>query len=162
MIGFECEPAPAAQSWHARAVNTGLLGMIGALAMAVASCGGGQASGATTPASPAAEPAPVSNAAPVSPTMEAELTPSRDNPLAMMTEFADDMCACHDRACADQVNDRMMKWGQEMARNAGSRAASVNGEEAKQIATISERFSVCLTAVFTTPNAQGATPTPTP
>jgi hypothetical protein len=134
------------------------LGIIGALAMAIAACGGsGQATGATTPA-PTGREAPPSNSAPP-PTFEAELSPPPDEPLAMMTLFTDQMCACHDRACADGVNDHMMAWGQQMAKNAGDKIKPVSGEEAKQIAEVAERFSKCLTAIATAAmNGSAATP----
>lgn len=69
--------------------------------------------------------------------------------LAKMTEFKDKMCACKDKGCADKVNDEMMKWGQEQAKNAGEKSAATDGEEAKKIAAVSEEFSKCLTKVAT-------------
>jgi len=71
-----------------------------------------------------------------------------------MTEFKDKMCACKDKACSDKVNDEMMKWGQEQAKNAGDKAAMTDGEEAKKVAAVSEEFSKCLTKIST--DAMGA------
>ncbi|HET9622722.1 MAG TPA: hypothetical protein VFP84_15220, partial [Kofleriaceae bacterium] len=69
--------------------------------------------------------------------------------LAKMTEFKDKMCACKDKACSDKVNDEMMKWGQEQAKNSGDKAQATDGEEAKKIAAVSEEFSKCLTKIST-------------
>jgi hypothetical protein len=40
------------------------------------------------------------------------------NPMEVLSEFADRMCECKDKACADKVNEDYTKWGTEMARKA--------------------------------------------
>jgi hypothetical protein len=118
------------------------------IVMVIAACGGGsQSTAATTP--PPAQPQ-----AAASQPLEAELTPAPDDALAAMTSFADQMCACHDQPCAEQVNDRMMAWGQQMAKQV-DQAHATTQDEARRIAAIAERFSRCLTAI-----AQGAPATP--
>lgn len=118
--------------------------------MAIAACGGGgRSTTATTP--------PPSNQAPppASPKLEAELTPSPDDPVVAMTSFADQMCACHDKPCADQVSDRMMAWGHAMAKQANQDGHPTTDDDARRIAAMSERLARCLTAI-----AQGAPATP--
>ncbi len=38
--------------------------------------------------------------------------------MAKMGEFADEMCKCKDKACADKVQESMTKWSADMAANA--------------------------------------------
>jgi hypothetical protein len=135
-------------------VKSGIAGLVGALAVAIAACHGHDQ--ATTPA-PA--PAPVANSAPppASPTLEAELTPAPDDPMAMMQLFSDQVCACHDKPCADDVVDHMVAWGQEMAQKSTNKTAAVAKEDAAKIASLSEKLARCLTAIAAAAiNAQGA------
>jgi hypothetical protein len=128
--------------------------MLGFVVVLAACSGSGQSTGATTPA-------PVANKAPPpSGPLEAELTPAPDEPIAMMRQFSDQMCACHDKPCADEVTDRMMAWGQEMSKT-HAKAEPVGKDEATQIAKLSERFSNCLSVIATAAmNAQGSAATP--
>jgi hypothetical protein len=67
--------------------------------------------------------------------------------LAMFSGFTDQLCACTNKACADNVQDDMMKWAQDLARHADRDMGSPSPEFAKRMTTISERYIKCYTTV---------------
>jgi hypothetical protein len=64
--------------------------------------------------------------------------------IAKMSQFTDAMCKCKDRACADKVNEDLMKWGTEMAKTA-DRDERPDPELAKQASEIMTRYTECMT-----------------
>jgi hypothetical protein len=68
--------------------------------------------------------------------------------LAKMRGFTDRMCACKDKACADQVQDDMTKWGMEMARNA-KRDERPDPDMIKESGEIMTRYTECFTKLMT-------------
>lgn len=75
----------------------------------VAACGGGQ-QGAPPPAvSNVARPAPVDAAVDAPTTGMAAV-------LARLDQFAEAMCRCPDKACAERQAEELTKWGTEMSK----------------------------------------------
>ncbi|MBA2543030.1 MAG: hypothetical protein H0V17_25540 [Deltaproteobacteria bacterium] len=69
--------------------------------------------------------------------------------VAMMEAFSDRMCGCKDKACADQVNEDMSKWGTDMAKNAGAYDDErPDPELAKKSADIMTRYTECMTKLM--------------
>jgi hypothetical protein len=76
--------------------------------------------------------------------------------IAKMSDFKDQMCKCADKACADKVTESMTKWGQDMAKEGGDKAAAVSEEDTKKMAAITEEMTKCMTKAMTA----GMTPPP--
>lgn len=68
--------------------------------------------------------------------------------IAKMGDFRDKMCACANRACADQVTEAMTQWGQDMAKQ-GDLDRRVTEAETKAIATATEDLTKCMTKLIT-------------
>jgi predicted small lipoprotein YifL len=73
-----------------------------------------------------------------------------EDPVALlmtkMNGFADEMCACRDKACADVVQEGMTKWSTQMASDAGSRGMrKATEKELEQITNIGQRYGECMT-----------------
>jgi len=64
--------------------------------------------------------------------------------MAKMQEFADRMCACKTKDCAQHVSDDLTKWGQEMAQHA-LKEDKPDEAVVKQFTTVVERFANCMT-----------------
>ena len=62
--------------------------------------------------------------------------------IARLGEFADDMCACKDRACADQVSQDMTRWSTEMSRDHDE--LKPTEEEMEEATKVTERLSKCM------------------
>ena len=77
--------------------------------------------------------------------------------LAKMSQFADDMCRCADRACADLVTQQMSQWGQEMAKSAAEQP-KMSEPDMKQMTAVAERLTRCMTKLFS--NGPGSSSTP--
>jgi hypothetical protein len=78
--------------------------------------------------------------------------------LAKTEEFSKKMCECKDKACGDKVNEDFTKWGQEMAKTAGTAKADEkpDPELTKKLTEAATKYSECFTKLAT------ATPPPTP
>jgi hypothetical protein len=76
--------------------------------------------------------------------------------IAKMTDFRDQMCKCADKACADKVTEQMTKWGQDMAKEGGDKAAAVSEDDTKKMAAVTEEMTKCMTKAMTA----GMTPPP--
>jgi hypothetical protein len=63
--------------------------------------------------------------------------------LHAFERFADEICKCNDRACADDVSNKMMQWGEQQAKDA-DRDAPYTAELSKQFDSVGERFGKCL------------------
>ncbi len=70
--------------------------------------------------------------------------------VAKMGEFADQMCACKDAACAKKVSDDMTAWGQELMKNNPPKPTP---EEQKQGEEKSKMLSDCMQKAMATPAA---------
>ncbi|HEU4730573.1 MAG TPA: hypothetical protein VFT22_21900 [Kofleriaceae bacterium] len=78
--------------------------------------------------------------------------------IAKMTTFKDDMCKCTDKACAEKVTEAMTKWGQDMAKEGGDKAAKVSEDDTKKMAALTEEMTKCMTKAMMA--GGGATPPP--
>lgn len=76
--------------------------------------------------------------------------------IAKMTDFKDQMCKCADKACADKVTEQMTKWGQDMAKEGGDKAAAISEDDTKKMAAVTEEMTKCMTKAMTA----GMTPPP--
>ncbi len=77
-------------------------------------------------------------------------------PLAKMSEFADMMCKCLDKACADAVQERMTKWATDAA--AKDEWSKTKPDEAtmKKMTELGEKYAGCMNKAF------GPSPEPAP
>jgi hypothetical protein len=60
-----------------------------------------------------------------------------------MNEFKDQMCACKDTACAQQVSDVMTKWAQEQAQDKAE-PPKMSDEDTKKFLEIGEAMGKCM------------------
>ena len=67
--------------------------------------------------------------------------------IAKLEQFADDMCKCPDRDCADHVVDEMAQWAQDLARG-GEATPKVNSAEDEQARAATGRMSRCMSDVY--------------
>jgi hypothetical protein len=67
--------------------------------------------------------------------------------LAKLEQFADDMCKCPDRDCADHVVDAMTQWAEDLARG-GDATPKVNSAEDEQARVATDRMSRCMADVY--------------
>lgn len=74
--------------------------------------------------------------------------------IAKMSELKDKMCACKDKACADQVTQEMTKWGAEHSK--GGEAAKMSDDEQKKMASVTEGMTTCMTKIMTDAAATAA------
>lgn len=73
--------------------------------------------------------------------------PKRDRfEEAMRTfqKFSDEMCACKDQTCAQQVSDQMTKWGTEEAKN-WEPPPKMTDEQMKRATAVGEQMAKCMT-----------------
>ena len=66
--------------------------------------------------------------------------------MAKLTEFADDMCACTDRPCADGVQQEITRWSQEMGRDPED--VQPTDEQIEEMTRGMERLTRCMTAAM--------------
>lgn len=71
------------------------------------------------------------------------LTNSWSHVMKRMAQFKDQMCACKDATCAQQVSDDITKWSQEMTR-AQREQPEMTEEDTKQAADIGEQMGKCM------------------
>ena len=71
--------------------------------------------------------------------------------IASMTEFADRMCRCSDKACADPVMEDYTKWGNELVKDLEIGSMSPDADEMTEITAIATRFSTCAVKAMTAP-----------
>ncbi|HUS27137.1 MAG TPA: hypothetical protein VMZ53_01465 [Kofleriaceae bacterium] len=88
------------------------------------------------------------------------------NAMAKMQEFADEMCKCKDAKCAQDVSDKMTKWGQEQSKNQ-KEPPKMNEADTAKAQEIGKKMGECMTKAMGaggamgggTPEAGSATPT---
>ena len=73
--------------------------------------------------------------------------------MAKMTEFKDEMCKCKDAKCAQDVSDKMTKWGEEQSKTQ-KQPPKMNEADEKKASAIGEEMGKCMqTAMAATPPA---------
>jgi hypothetical protein len=70
--------------------------------------------------------------------------------IARLSTFADQMCGCADRACADKVAADMTAWSAEMARTESS-PRDMDPDVQARVTKIAERLGSCMTRVMSDP-----------
>jgi len=86
--------------------------------------------------------------------------------MAKMEEFKNEMCKCKDAKCAQEVSDKMTKWGQEQSKNA-KEPPKMNEADTKKAQEIGTAMGECMTKAMGAGGAMGggaegsAAPTPT-
>lgn len=79
--------------------------------------------------------------------------PSMAQQIAQLGQFRNEMCACQDAACAQQVSEQMTRWSQQAA------PAKPTDDEARQMAEIARQLTDCMTrAMGATQPAGSASP----
>jgi hypothetical protein len=79
--------------------------------------------------------------------------------LARFEVFADDMCRCKDKPCADKVQESMTVWATEMAKEAGNKADERPSEETmKKMTDLGQRYAECMTKAMMTAHDEVAVP----
>jgi len=76
--------------------------------------------------------------------------------IAKLEQFADDMCKCPDRDCADHVIDAMTQWAEDLARD-GEATPKVNSAEDEQARAATDRMSRCMSDVYRRRAGSGVT-----
>lgn len=85
-----------------------------------------------------------------------------DEALAKMSEFADLMCQCKDKACADGVQERMNKWATDAAANEDWSKHKPDEASMKKMSEYGEKYATCMTAVMAPPPEPPPPPPPPP
>ena len=74
------------------------------------------------------------------------------NVVATFRGFADRMCACKDKACADRVQNEMSTWSTEMARTMKVEKAKPDEALMKEMTELGTRYGECMTKVMSAPD----------
>lgn len=74
-----------------------------------------------------------------------------DRVVQKFAQFTDETCACKDKACVDEVQNRLTKWAEEMAKNTDYANDKPDYDIAKRMETIVKRYTDCYTKAYTTP-----------
>jgi hypothetical protein len=79
--------------------------------------------------------------------------------IAKLGNFADDMCACTDKTCADQVSQEMTRWSTEMSKEySNSEDFRPTEEEMEEAQQVTERLSKCMMTAMGYGNPSPPTP----
>lgn len=70
--------------------------------------------------------------------------------VAQLDEFANRMCRCKDKTCADKVQDDVTKWSTEVSSDADA-SERPDEQTVKQATEIMTRYSDCMTKLMTAP-----------
>ncbi|MEO8553021.1 MAG: hypothetical protein ABI678_23775 [Kofleriaceae bacterium] len=96
-------------------------------------------------------PAPVANTPPPPPPPDAApSSPRGEAAVAKLNEFADTMCKCTTKACAQKVSDDMAKWGQELTQTT-SPDEQMTDAQTQQATAIGQRLGECVQKAMTGP-----------
>lgn len=63
--------------------------------------------------------------------------------MSMLERFRDDICACSDTPCIEQVTKEISKWGETMAKQADP-ARKPTPEETRRMTEISRQLTECM------------------
>jgi hypothetical protein len=74
--------------------------------------------------------------------------------MAKYTEFRDEMCKCKDAKCAQDVSDKMTKWGQEQSKNQ-KEPPKMNEADTKKFADIGKEMGDCMQKAMGAGGAMG-------
>jgi len=69
--------------------------------------------------------------------------------LAALHRFSDEMCRCHDTACATRVNDEMTRWSEAEAKHQ-MRTPKLSDAETKELTAVAEKMGKCMQQAMTT------------
>ena len=73
-----------------------------------------------------------------------------DIAMATMSEFADQMCGCTGKSCADRVQDRMTKWSTDMAAQGGEmKDEKPNAATMRKMTEVGQKYAECMTVAMT-------------
>ena len=123
------------------------------------------------PASPAASPARLAYHEPQATYAHARFRSTRQAPgersviaeaIDRLGEFADDMCACTDRTCADRVSQDMTRWSMELSKT--HEDLRPTEDEMEEASLVTERLSKCMMTSmgYGNPTTPPPPPPPTP
>ena len=76
------------------------------------------------------------------------------NAMAKMKEFRDEMCKCKDAKCAQDVSDKMTKWGAEQSKNQ-KEPPKMNEADTAEAQKIGQEMGACMTKAMGAGGAMG-------
>lgn len=74
-------------------------------------------------------------------------------PLAKMSQFANAMCHCKDKACADAIQEQMTKWATDAAENESWTKQKPDEATVKKMTYLGQRYATCLRVAMRPPAA---------
>ena len=74
--------------------------------------------------------------------------------MSKMKEFRDEMCKCKDAKCAQDVSDKMTKWGQEQAKGA-KEPPKMNEADTAEFQKVGKEMGECMTKAMGAGGAMG-------
>ena len=75
------------------------------------------------------------------------------NAMAKMKEFRDEMCKCKDAKCAQDVSDKMTKWGAEQSK--GKEPPKMNEADTAEFQKVGKEMGECMTKAMGAGGAMG-------
>jgi hypothetical protein len=99
-------------------------------------CGGAPAGSTTTPTGAGSNTPP-------------KASPEVEVQLGKMSEYRDRMCACHDKACVEQVAADMGAWSEKQAKKYTGHEPVPSDEQKERMAQISAKLGTCMTEATT-------------
>ena len=71
--------------------------------------------------------------------------------LERFATFTDQMCTCHDKACADQVMGSMTTWSMKMAREQSQAPMELDAATRERMSKLVEHFGECMVTAMARP-----------
>ncbi|MBL0219104.1 MAG: hypothetical protein IPQ07_35195 [Myxococcales bacterium] len=71
--------------------------------------------------------------------------------LERFATFTDQMCTCHDKACADQVMGSMTTWSMKMAREQSQAPMELDAATRERMSKLVEHFGECMVTAMGPP-----------
>lgn len=72
-----------------------------------------------------------------------------DDAIDKMTGFADSMCKCPDKVCADKVTEEMMKFAETMSKSPIAKQQPETPEQKKKVEALTARLTECMMKTMT-------------
>jgi len=108
-------------------------------------CGGTPAGSTTTPTGAGSNTPP-------------KASPEVEVQLGKMSQYRDRMCACHDKACVEQVAADMGAWSEKQAKKYAGHEPVPSDEQKERMAQISTKLGTCMTEATTPPPTPAESP----
>lgn len=86
----------------------------------------------------------------------AKASPEVEVQIGKMTEYQDRMCACHDKACVEQVAADMGTWSEKQAKQYAGHEPVPSDEQKERMTKVSEKLGACMTEAMAPPPVEPA------